>query len=102
VSESKWGDLTRSKRGELFAALDEILWYQWDPIGVNTEAPARMEYTSYVYPILYMVFREASVTEIKKRLARMRTSSMGLRPDPEVDELVATACIKACDQILSR
>jgi hypothetical protein len=35
---------------ELFKRIDDILWFDWDPIGINDDAP-RDEYESYTPPI---------------------------------------------------
>ena len=43
---------------ELNQRIDEVLYYEWDPIGVSDKPCARAEYSSYTMKILKYVFKE--------------------------------------------
>ena len=51
----------------LYKSVDEILWNDWDPIGVNDIAP-RDEYQSYVPEIFSMLIHNKTEKEIAARL----------------------------------
>ena len=49
---------------KLVAEVDRILWEDWDPIGVNDEAAARDEYSSYVPGVVRLVREGADEAQI--------------------------------------
>lgn len=63
---------------ELYNTLDEILWKDWDPIGVYGTEEARDEYYSYLPDVFQMVLRGASASEIAEHLHRIANENMGL------------------------
>lgn len=71
----------------LSQAVSEILFREWDPIGVNNFPEARDD--SYVSTICRML--ESGVDEVKltDHLRRLRTNSMGLAKDDEHDRRIA-------------
>jgi hypothetical protein len=44
--------MDRFKSDELERRVDEVLFYKWDPIGVNNFVSARAEYRTYVPAVL--------------------------------------------------
>ncbi|MEO9885454.1 MAG: hypothetical protein ABJR05_07605 [Balneola sp.] len=62
---------------ELYKAVDEILWNDWDPIGVNDIAP-RDEYQSYVPEIFSMLIHIKTEKEIADRLYKIETETIGV------------------------
>ncbi len=70
-------DLTTAKDFLLYEAIDDILWFEWDPIGVKDFAP-RDEYQSYVPEIFALKKSGAGSIEIAKRLSKLATESMGM------------------------
>ncbi|WP_319500622.1 hypothetical protein [uncultured Draconibacterium sp.] len=56
---------------------DEILWNDWDPIGINDSAP-RDEYQGYVPQIFSAIKNGESAKEISKRLLKIEIEQMGL------------------------
>ncbi|MBF8965717.1 hypothetical protein I0P70_20865 [Pontibacter sp. FD36] len=78
---------------ELYKAVDEILWEDWDPIGVNGFAP-RDEYQSYVPEIFTMLNEGKDENEIADRLIQIATERMGLFEDREHCLLIAKKLIK--------
>ncbi len=63
---------------ELYSRLDEILWTEWDPIGVNDDERARDEYYGYLPGLLRLVLDGASATQIAAYLHGITTQQMGL------------------------
>jgi len=62
---------------ELYKTVDEILWNDWDPIGVNDVAP-RDEYQSYVPEIFSLLIQNKSEKEIADRLYEIETETIGV------------------------
>lgn len=67
------------KQKQLYNLIDEILWNEWDPIGVNDIPDARDEYQSYTPSIFSMVLRKVNVEEIANKLYEIETGRMALR-----------------------
>ena len=66
---------------ELRRRVDEVLFYIWDPIGVNGEPFARGEYESYVPEVLKLVEANDNIGPISKHLAKIISSCMGFSPN---------------------
>ena len=66
-----------SKHKELYKKVDEILWNDWDPIGINDSAP-RDEYQGYVPEIFKMLIENKTEKEIAVRLNHIAINSMGI------------------------
>lgn len=62
---------------ELYKAVDEILWNDWDSIGVNDIAP-RDEYQSYVLEIFSILIQNKTENEISDRLYKIETETIGV------------------------
>lgn len=68
--------LTSDKK-ELYNAIDEILWNDWDPIGVNDNAP-RDEYQRYT-PIIFSLKINGEDSEtIAAKLYEIETVTIGV------------------------
>lgn len=76
----------------LYKKIDDILWFDWDPIGINNIAP-RDEYQSYVPEIYGLVMSKASREEIANRLYKLETEKIGMSGTFE-------NCLKIADKIL--
>jgi len=70
-------NLTVAKDFLLYKKIDDILWFDWDPIGINDLAP-RDEYQSYVPEIFGLVKAKADRQEIANRLYKFETENMGM------------------------
>jgi hypothetical protein len=70
-------NLTAAKDFLLYKKIDDILWFDWDPIGINDIAP-RDEYQSYVPEIFGLVKAKADRQEIANRLFKLETENMGM------------------------
>ena len=66
-----------ARQKELYKNIDEILWNDWDPIGVNDIAP-RDEYQSYTPTIFELKNKGADTELIAKTLHKIETETMGL------------------------
>jgi hypothetical protein len=68
----------RSKKAiEIQESIRHILFYDWDPIGINDSFPDD-EYNSYVGGIYRLLASGASEFQIIERLYQLETISMGL------------------------
>ena len=66
---------TVEERG-IYLAIDEILWNDWDPIGVNNLAP-RDEYQCYTPEIFRLKMSGAGAEKIAKRLLELEQDTIG-------------------------
>ena len=62
---------------ELANAIDEILWEDWDPIGMKKMNGPRDEYSGYVAELFSLVLANASQEEIAKRLEALAEDLCG-------------------------
>ncbi|NDV67329.1 hypothetical protein D0T66_00245 [Dysgonomonas sp. 25] len=63
---------------QLYEKIDRILWYNWDPIGVNNTESIRDEYSSYVPYIVKLKMEGADAIKIANHLYQLETTSMGM------------------------
>jgi len=77
----------------IFKKIDDILWYDWDPIGINDVAP-RDEYTGYVSGILNLKKEGSDRIKIGKRLLDLETNTIGMPSNLE-------KCLFVADKILA-
>lgn len=66
------------KSTQLYTFIDELLWQEWDPIGINHYLEARDEYSSYVFQVFRLVVYGASAEEIAQKLLSIEQERMGL------------------------
>ena len=63
----------------LYKRIDEILWEDWDPIGVSDAGDAaRDEYQSYLPGVFALAVNRCDVDEIADRLDLIERQSIGL------------------------
>ena len=86
-------NLGAAKEFITYKKIDDILWFDWDPIGVNDLAP-RDEYQSYVPDIFNLKKSGASREEIAKKLFYFETVTMGMGGTLE-------NCLTIADKIIS-
>jgi hypothetical protein len=60
----------------LYKAIDEILWNDWDPIGMKLNEGPRDEYESYVPPVFSLRIKGADVETIASYLFEIETKRM--------------------------
>lgn len=73
----------------LYRAVDEVLHYVWDPIGVSSVPEARDEYHAYLPQVFGLVRGGNDVKIIAEHLTRITVDRMGIAPRPEHDRGVA-------------
>jgi hypothetical protein len=71
---------------ELQKLVSEVLYYQWDPIGVSESPGTRNEYEEYVPQVLAILQRGNTPQELAAFLSGIRCRGMGLEPDPDSDQ----------------
>ena len=67
----------------LYRAVDEVLHYVWDPIGVSSSPYARDEYRGYLPEVYAMLKNNWDANSIANCLFRMATETMGLTGNRE-------------------
>lgn len=67
--------MDRFKSDELERRVDEVLFYKWDPIGVNSYVGARAEYRCYV-PAVLEKLKRADREGLLGVLQRIQVQSM--------------------------
>ena len=75
--------LAASTDKAIYSAIDEVLWNNWDPIGINDHMDARDEYYSYIPEIFRLKVDKAGVEQIAKRLFEIEKTRMGLTSNME-------------------
>ncbi|MBI5914849.1 MAG: hypothetical protein HY842_05690 [Bacteroidetes bacterium] len=69
--------INKTKPKDLYTEIDEILWNDWDPIGINGIAP-RDEYQSYTPTIFKLKTTGADKETIAKTLHEIETVTIGV------------------------
>ncbi|MEZ5017028.1 MAG: hypothetical protein R2800_08235 [Flavipsychrobacter sp.] len=82
-------------KGAICLTIDDILWHDWDPLGINDIAP-RDEYRSYIPEICELAMSGASKEEIANHLLSILTNKMGGAGSVDRCNAVAEKIIKAC------
>ena len=62
----------------IYQKIDELLWSEWDPIGVNYVEDARDEYQSYTPKIFDLKINNAGKNIIAMSLYKIETDNIGL------------------------
>lgn len=65
----------------IYDRVDEILFYLWDPIGVNDAPQARDEYRSYLGPVFSKLIHNSTKSDIVDYLVMIESENMDLSPD---------------------
>ena len=71
-------------------SIKQILWHDWDPIGVNDVPEAQDEYDSYVGGVYRMLASGGSEDEIVDHLWKIEMHTMGLDANRERLRPIAT------------
>jgi hypothetical protein len=67
----------KGKWKKLYQKIDEILWNDWDPIGINADAP-RDEYQTYTPIIFSLKHKGATQIEIANKLYKIEKETIGV------------------------
>jgi hypothetical protein len=92
-----WSQLSRAQRGELFVSLDQLLWEDWDPLGVNDDEDMREEYLTFIPRIMRRLPQGAD--EVFAILNRIRTHSLQIKPDEVMDRKLARQCMDVWQRV---
>ncbi|MVN23473.1 hypothetical protein [Mucilaginibacter arboris] len=80
---------------KLYKVIDEILWKDWDPIGVNDIEDVRDEYQSYTPQIFSLTIQGADKVKIAEQLYKIETVNMGFTGNKNHCEEIAQKIIAA-------
>lgn len=86
-------NLSRAEEMLQYQKIDDILWYDWDPIGINDIAP-RDEYQSYTPQIFNLLKTGRNRETIAELLSKIETDNMGLVSN-------MGKCMKIAEKILA-
>lgn len=78
----------------IYKRIDDILWFEWDPIGVNEFHEARDEYQGYLYQIYDLKKSKESIESVADELYKIETGNMGLLVNIERCRQVAKRIIE--------
>lgn len=87
------GNLLAAKEFLIYKKIDEILWQDWDPIGINDMSDARDEYDGYVSQLFNLKKSGSSKEEIAKCLFKIEKERIGLGGSLD-------SCLKIADKII--
>ena len=84
-----------TEQKQLYKKIDEILWNDWDPIGVNDIENVRNEYQSYTPHLFSLLIQGGNKTKIAEHLYKLETISMGLSGNMQHCEEIARKILEA-------
>ncbi len=79
----------------IYEVIDQILWKDWDPIGVNDIDDVRDEYQSYTPHIFSLTIQGADKIKIAEHLYKIETINMGMTGNKNHCEEIAQKIIDA-------
>ena len=94
------GKKLRPDQLKLYKTIDEILWRDWDPIGMNDCAEARDEYKSYLPHIFRLALEGADEYRISASLISTIETNIGLGADKDHNQKVAANIVKARNEFI--
>jgi hypothetical protein len=74
----------------LYQGIDEILWRDWDPIGVSKLDGPRDEYYGYLPTVFQLARRGASALEIAEYLRNVVEEHIGFSSSVDMELPIAT------------
>lgn len=87
------------KHSDLLKEVRDILFRDWDPIGVNDQPLCQNEYDSYAPGICRLLRAGADEDKLANQLGRLQKISMGLSAtNPERDRKVASRLLSLLNQ----
>ncbi|WP_417396865.1 pentapeptide repeat-containing protein [Gimesia chilikensis] len=80
----------------LIRLVHDILFREWDPLGVNADEATFSEYSSYDVVLLQLLKRGADERRVAEHLLRIQENSLRISPpDPERDKVIALRLLTA-------
>ena len=86
----------------LYEKVDELLWIEWDPIGVSDSPEARDEYYGYLPTIFKLAMEGADEYKISKYLLEFERSGMGMSGNEVNCERVARLVLNARQELIEK
>jgi len=86
----------------LYRAVDEVLHYVWDPVGISGIPRARDEYQSYLPQVFGMLREGGNEQAIASFLNSVAAHRMGLNANPKRNLEVASLLVEWRQQLSSR
>lgn len=83
----------------LYQKIDEILWKDWDPIGVFGASAARDEYRAYLPQVFHLVLNGATQKQIAEYLLTLETDAIELSGDKQRCVNVANLMVEAKNRL---
>lgn len=68
---------------KVYQAIDDILWYEWDPIGINDNEIARDEYKGYTLHLFALKKQGADIFKITHHLYNLVNIDMSITGSEE-------------------
>jgi hypothetical protein len=87
------------KDKQLLQRIDEVLHYQWDPIGVSDTPEARDEYESYVPRIFQLLKATSDGKDIADYLQWISTEQMGVGANQKRNAEIVDLLLRWRDQL---
>jgi hypothetical protein len=79
-----------AKASDLLPVVSDILFREWDPIGVNSNELCRDEYDAYVTGVVHWLLSGVDEYKLASRLSQIQRDSMGMSViDEELHRRVA-------------
>ena len=78
----------------LYQGIDQILWEDWDPIGINKYENTRDEYYSYLPIVFRLTLENATELQIAEYLYKCVTENIGLASSIELNINVAKKIVQ--------
>jgi bacterioferritin-associated ferredoxin len=83
----------------LFEFIDDLLRYEWDPLGMNGHGPGD-EYESYVPQLFGLAIGNATAEQIAQRLRELETQTIGVAGDFEKCRRLARIIVQKKEALL--
>jgi hypothetical protein len=87
------------KQNQLYTFIDELLWQEWDPIGINSYFEVKDEYSSYAGQVFSLVVRGATAEELAQKLLSIEQEMIGLSGNMAKNLEIARRVIGAAQEI---
>lgn len=78
----------------MWHAIHDILWNEWDPIGVNQYSVASDEYDNYIPQLIQLLESAADQYKLTQYLAMIESKAMGLDERPERNHKIAARLVE--------
>lgn len=86
---------------KLYKAIDEVMHYRWDPLGVSDAFQARDEYNTYSNHVYKLAMENADEKTITQYLYNTEEETMGIRPNKDRCAEIASIVVEWRDYLKS-